>query len=178
MTSPCVVGCPRYYRDYFVFLRKLVSGSVLLLLAALTACDSSRDEQDDFERQAFAPPDGYTHTNESGVISEDPDDWRTPPVFSFVVQVEPARPNPVGTGFINLSVTLVRDPNFRGGLLLAAREGGTGDLFTLEPKPQATMPGLYVFTFPVGALGRSGLHRVWLFAGSGEVISYGDILVE
>jgi hypothetical protein len=151
------------------------------LLAAsvfvLSACDT-QDLQDDFARRATLPPSNFTRTDADGrVISEDEDDWQTAPVYRGVITVEPAFPNPVGDAFVTIPVYVRFSNSIRGGLNLRAY-GGSGFFITLDNIPRAQDPGAYVFHFSPGLLETRGLHRLFVFDGGGEIVSYGDLMVE
>ena len=163
-------------------LRGCWAGVLLLtgLLLLSSGCDSQGD-QNDFADEASSPPAGITVTDDGGqIISEDGDDWRTAPVFRGTVRVEPAYPNPVGAEVVYLPVTVLpagAGRNIQGGLALRARDETGRCCFTLDVLPEAREVGGYSFNFSAGLLG-IGLHRLFVFDGSGELVSYGDVRVE
>lgn len=146
--------------------------AVGLLLAV--GCDT-QNLQRDFAEEAALPPRGFTETLDGRTfVSEDPDDWRTAPVYAGVVRVDPAYPNPAtgGTVTINLSVTVsnaVRSP-----LVLRANDPA-GRFLRLDEVRNVGSPGFYAFTFNPAMLGQSRLVRLYVFDGAGEIVSYGDL---
>jgi len=181
MTVCVIAWLYRRSRAFTVLLRKLTSGLFLLLLVGLVACDSTRDEQEAFEREALAPPQGITETDGTGaVLSTDPDDWRLGPRFPPpAVHIKPAYPNPVHSGEIILEINFGFDIEFRG-LFLALYNPATDQLVRppIASLPDARGVGPQTFTFSAGALGRTGLSRVVVYTGQGEILTYGDIRVE
>lgn len=160
-------------------LRKLISGLLLLLIVGLTACDSTRDEQEVFERQALSAPEGITETNEAGeIVSADPDDWRVAPHFPPpAVRITPPHPNPAGTGLITLEISFGFALDFRG-LILARYDPASRDLTNIVELPDASGIGPQVFDFTAGDLRQTGLSRLVVYTGQGIILTYGDILVE
>ncbi len=140
-------------------------------------CDSYR-AQDDFAAEASRPPEGFTRTeNGIDVESDDPDDWRTAPLFAGKVRVDPAFPNPAGDVVVTVPFSVLDFDAVRGGLVLYVRSNVNGSLTRLDQAPEATQPGAYVFTFPAPVLGSSGLHRLYVVDGASEIVSYGDLMV-
>ncbi len=154
-------------------LRVLV---VILLVFLAAGCDTT-SQQDDFAEDASSPPSGYSRTDESGVeVEADNDDWRTSPVYAGKVSVRPAYPNPVSAGeFVTVPVTITAFGTVYAPLQLETLRDGR--LITLDQIDQAADPGAYVFTFSAAQFGVRGLHRVFIFDGVGEIVSYGDIMV-
>ena len=71
---------------------------VVLAAPAWVGCDTA-EQQNQFEEEAFSTPSGFTRTDENGeIVSEDTDDWRTSPVYSTRVLIDPAFPNPAPPG--------------------------------------------------------------------------------
>ena len=149
----------------------------IVLLSYLLGCDS-QEQQDQFAREASAPPSGITETTPDGdVVAEDADDWRTSPAFRGVLNVEPAFPNPVGGGDVYVHVRITQFDRLPNGLALRAYRGDTFPILGV-PVTQVD-PGIHVLRFNPGELVTTGLHRVFLFDHpGGELISYGDIRIE
>ncbi len=151
--------------------------AVLLLSSLLVSCDSV-NQQEAFAEAANRAPEGFVQTNEGGeVISEDEDDWRTSPFFRGRIRIEPAYPNPSSGSFVTIPITILDFNAFRGSLVL--RGFNTSNRFILlDEIPNASDPGVYVFNFSTTLFGAKGLQRVFIFDTLGELISYGDIMVE
>jgi hypothetical protein len=149
----------------------------LYLLVLLPACDSQK-ETERFEDEASLAPAGFTRTDEYGdVLSGDEDDWRMAPRFFGKVRVDPAYPNPVGTGIVTVPVSVLEFDGVGGGLVLRARNS-SGRLMILDDIPDAGSPGAYVFQFSSVLLARTGLVRLFVMDLRGELISYGDLMIE
>ncbi len=147
-----------------------------LLLAVLVAGCDSTSLQDEFARAAGRTPEGYTATDRDGqVSSEDPDDWRTAPFFAGKVRVEPPFPNPTTGQSVTLTVTLLEFGAAPGGVSLQARRSN-GTFATLDVLREDA-PGTYLLTFSPALVARAGLVRLFLFDSAGEIISYGDVLI-
>ena len=162
--------------------------AILLLSFILLAGCGQSDDQREFEREAFAAPDGFTKTtNGVDIESEDPDDWRISPFYQGLVDIEaPAYPNPVETS------DQVRIENFNRDqavtrlrtIVWFAEEGfeqdvPSGNYDNLESNSITTISinprELSRFDNPESWV---GLKRVILLDQDGNVISYGDIMVE
>lgn len=166
-------------------LRKFFSVS-FIFLTALSACEST-DDQRDFEREAFQPPEGITATNQQGQIqTEDPDDWRIAPEFQGFVEINPAFPNPVDVSSnftIELTVTGVQ--GIAGlEIIVVFNQNNFNTIFIEDESPLRT--GLTAIQLSAVQLGQftdvesaRGIHRVVIAElNSGRIISYGDIRVE
>lgn len=160
---------------------------LLLIIACLGGCRN--DDQDEFEKEAFRPPNGYTETNSSGEIigSEDPGDWNISPMFEGYVRISiPARPNPVVIGeivrielellsvdFINelIVVTFIdNNPNYRKTLYYYNNTSSDGFVdLSFDP-----------IRFSRGNVGAEaqGLNRVFIFDQNDNLITYGDVEVK
>ncbi|MEX0769281.1 MAG: hypothetical protein WD035_01020 [Balneolaceae bacterium] len=158
----------------------------ILFLSALVSC-GQQDDQREFEREAYSSPENFTETqNGHEIVREDPDDWRIAPFFEGLVdEVTPAWPNPVqSTDAVNLQVTLSGTQSVMGFTLypLDPETGelrapifddqGTHDFGILSIQFNANE--LFEFTNPES---RVDLYRVVLFDRNGNIISYGDIMV-
>lgn len=154
--------------------------NLLLVLVALVlqaGCDS-QGQQDEFADDASAPPNGFVRTEDgSEIISDDLDDWRTAPVYAGKVSIRPAFPNPAAVDdFITVPFSVTAFGSVRAPLRLEVLRDGR--LVRLDEVDRAGDPGSYAFTFSAASFGRTGLHRVYVFDGGGEIVSYGDVMVE
>lgn len=150
---------------------------VTFLAGAFIGCDSQQ-QQDDFVADAGKTPAGYVKTDNTGrIIEEDTDDWRVAPVYGGKVRFDPAYPNPVSIDFVTIPVTILEFNSIQGGLALRARDA-SGTLRTLDDILDAGDPGAYVFRFSPALLNRTGLVRIFIFDRLGELVSYGDLLVQ
>ena len=163
---------PRY-----VASRRLVPGAIALLLLILGGCDTN-EQQDAFAAEAGRTPSGITSVSESGeILDEDDDDWRTAPVYAGEVLIEPARPNPVPVdAFVTVPVSVRVSGEVRPPLRLEVVRDNR--LQTLDEIDRASDFGAYVFTFSAAQLGTRGLHRLFIFDGGGEIVSFGDVLIQ
>lgn len=146
-------------------------------LLLLSGCDTNR-QQDTFAEEASRQPSDITRVDETGeVLAVDEDDWRTAPVYRGEIRIDPAEPNPVPAGeFITIPVTVTVFDAVRAPLRVETPREGR--LRTLDAIEQASNPGAYVFSFPASAIGSRGLHRLFIFDGVGEIVSYGDVIVQ
>ncbi|HYE58768.1 MAG TPA: hypothetical protein VD948_09690, partial [Rhodothermales bacterium] len=134
--------------------------------------------QDAFAEDAARAPSGITPTDARGTPSgtTDTDDWRTAPVYAGRVTVSPAYPNPVSSGdFVSLPVSILDFDGVFGGLTLQTYDANRR-LRTLAVSRE-NGPGAFVLSFSAALLGRTGLHRLYLFDGRGQLVSYGDLEV-
>lgn len=152
-------------------------GVVAAGLILLAGCDST-DQQDTFAAEASRSPSGITRVTESGEVLEvDEDDWRTAPVYRGAIRIDPAEPNPVAIGdFVTIRVVVTVFNRVRAPLRVESV--WEGRLRTLDVIDQAADPGAYVFSFPASQIGREGIHRLFIFDGVGEIVSYGDVFIE
>lgn len=166
-------------------LRAAAAFLAAFALILLAAC-SGQEDQREFEREALQPPQGFTRTDGNGNIEpggEDPDDWRTSPFFQGLVDVDPAFPNPVlstDNVHIRFEITTV-DANINRVTAFVLHEDGTmPDLDSVDSSPLQF--GYHFLNFPAQRLARfqdpRGLHRILLYDGRGNIVSYGDIMVE
>lgn len=150
-----------------------------LLLAAFNAGCDAQQQQDDFVSAAGAPASGITRILDNSfggtICSEDEDDWRTSPVYNGIVLVERgATPNPASSTLVTINIRVLQFDRVRGSLSL--RSFGSGNTFLfLDTIIDASAPGDYVFQFNSSLLTENGLHRVFIFDGVGELVSYGDV---
>ena len=155
--------------------------AVLLAFAAalLGACDSAGQvtaEQEAFRLAALAVPGGITETTPDGrVLREDPDDWRTSPLYAsrFFFAAAPF-PNPLGVGGrLQIGASL----SGSGAALVPYRLDGAGSLRLIRGVTGTTEGSAPLFTIPAAELGGPGLHRLVLLDPRGEVVTYGDVRV-
>jgi hypothetical protein len=151
--------------------------TALFFALAVTACDTT-SRQDEFAEEASDMPAGFAQTNVGGdIISDDKDDWRTAPVFGGKISLRPAYPNPVQVeGFVTVPLTITAFRAVQAPLTLKVPRDGL--LFTLDVIDQAAEPGAYIFQFAAAHIGTRGLRRLFVFDGTGELVSYGDVQVE
>jgi len=140
-------------------------------------CDSQK-QQENFVDSANAPPAGFTRTDAGGqILTDDPDDWRTAPFYIGKIRVDPAYPNPSTSDFVNLPVTVLEFDAIGGRLTLRSFDDQRRGIL-LDEILDASSPGAYSFRFTPARLVTNGLHRVFIFDQFGEIISYGDLMVE
>ena len=156
----------------------LLSFFVVPAMLAWAGCDTA-EQQNEFEDQAFSAPSGFTRTDKNGeILSEDQDDWRTSPVYSTRVLVDPAFPNPVPPGqFVTIPVQVREFDSVQGGLELVGNDAN-GLPRRLDAIRDASDPGAYIFTFNPSLLGVPGLVRLFIVDSRGGLVSYGDLLIE
>lgn len=152
---------------------------VLLAMVIASGCDTM-GEQDKFANDASASPSGFARTEDgTEILDDDLDDWRTAPLYAGKVSIRPAFPNPVELGdFATVPFSVTAFNSVRAPVQLKARREGDGALITLESIDHAGDPGSYAFTFSAARLGRTGLHRLFIFDAAGELMSYGDLMVQ
>jgi len=153
---------------------------VLMVLVAgtlFTGCDS-QEQQDEFVQDAGATPEGFARTDNTGrILQDDENDWRVAPIYGGKVRFDPAYPNPVAGEFVTIPVTILEFNSIQGGLTLRARDA-SGSLRTLDDILDASDPGAYIFRFSPTLLNRTGLVRVFIFDRLGELVSYGDLMIQ
>ncbi len=85
-----------------------------------------------------------------------------------------AAPNPASSSLVTIGIRVLQFDRVRGSLTL--RSFGSGNTFVfLDTILDASSPGDYVFQFNSSLLSVNGLHRVYIFDGVGELVSYGDV---
>lgn len=166
-------------------LRPFALVTLALLVASaplLSGCDAlSGEQQQAFVAAAFAlPPSGFAETDAEGrLIRNDPDDWRTAPIYGsrFLVQQRPF-PNPA-RATQQVAMVVYTEGGVPGGLRLY-RLDGRGVLRLIDAEPRATQTGFYTFTFfgaEVSDDGSPGLYRLILLDGREDVVTYGDVML-
>ena len=155
------------------------TNSVLLVATCvcLWSCDAT-DSQDEFVKAATSTPSGFSATDASGqVTSEDTDDWRTAPFFVGKVVANPAYPNPATAGgTITVPIRILQFDDISGGLALRTQVGEQFRL--LDELIDTSSPGAYIMQFNAQQIGEPGLHRLFILDNFGEIVSYGDVLIE
>ena len=146
----------------------------LLLLALGCDAGSVQEEQEQFRLAALSEPSGITETDSDGaLISEDPDDWRTAPLYRsrFFFAFAPY-PNPAGA-----AESVQFAASFTGGAagLVPYRINARGDLVRIQGVVGTTDGSAPLFSFPAGQLGEPRLHRVVLLDATGQIVTYGDV---
>ena len=162
-------------RNSHFLLVLLVAGAFAVLLSS---CDAQA-AQDDFVTEAGLAPSGITKILDNDfsgeICSEDPDDWRTAPVYNGVIVIDRgASPNPASSTLVTIELRVLQLDRVRGSLTLRAFGGGDTFMF-LDTILDASAPGIYVLQFNSALLQENRLHRVFIFDGLGELVSYGDI---
>lgn len=169
-----------------------MAGLAVLLLGALAACDSGA-LQEEFRQEAEGPPSGITRMDESGrlvrntsgdPVEVDSTDWRTAPAFAGRVRFDPAYPNPTSGELVTIPFVVPFTNGVPGGLLIRGFSN-TGRFVLLDDEPDAANSGAWSFVFSPALLSASGdvtsvrgLHRLFVFDFQGEIVSYGDLLIE
>jgi hypothetical protein len=157
----------------------------------LAACDSV-EQQRQFDDEANQPANGITRTDAGGriivdnngdVIEEDMDDWRTAPLHVGNIRFDPAYPNPSRGDLITLSFSVLHFNAIPGGLTLRGISN-TNRFVLLDEVLDASQPGSYAFVFSPSLLSASGditsirgLHRLFVFDTTSELVTYGDVLI-
>src|SRR5690606_4099136 len=132
-------------------------------------------QQETFLDEAQAEPSGFTRTDQSGGIEAlDGDDWRTSPLFTGRVIVDPAYPNPTNGGIVTLPFRILQPNEVAGGVYVRAFDAD-GNVIALGEQIETSGPGLYVVTINPALLGPTGLHRLFVTDVFGDLISYGDL---
>jgi hypothetical protein len=151
----------------------------------LTTSCTRNDAQRDFEQDAYTAPANYTETTLQGAIQNvDEDDWRTSPLYQGLIDIVPAYPNPVATNqSIKLEIEITGLNSVNGVEILTRYPDNS--FYQLEFRSGTLPPGIATFFINPLELGvdgspeaARGLKRIFLFDGSNQMISYGDIMVE
>ena len=151
--------------------------ALLILVAIVTSACDSANEQKSFLDDAQATPTGFTSTDANGgVTADDADDWRTAPVYVGRIVVDPAYPNPFSNGFVTVPFRVLQFDEIAGGLFVRAFDT-QGRLFSLGEVLDTSSPGLYTVTINPAQLSTTGLHRLFIQDVFGEIVSYGDLMV-
>jgi hypothetical protein len=166
-----------------------VRGFVIILSVFLMLGCGQDDDQRQFEQEAFQLPGGITETEGNGsIVSEDPDDWRIAPFFQGLISIEPIYPNPVSIGDqLSLDINVLGIDAVSGLTVAVLNEDAANapfrSLYTVNQNPLP--PGLTSIPINPVELGRfnnpesaRGIHRLIIYDGRQNIISYGDVLVE
>lgn len=165
---------PKLVSLFFLFLPLLMLGGCV-----------KNDAQREFEQDAYSTPAGFTETNPNNgeIIDNDSDDWRTSPIFQGLVNIIPPYPNPANTDQLiqfHIDVTGVQSVN--GLEVLVRFDDGT--FRSLYENFETLHTGYNDFRInPIelaqfGSVEEArGLHRVYIYNGNQQMISYGDIMI-
>lgn len=166
-------------------MKKIFSIPVFLGILLLTATCTRNNAQRDFEQDAYTAPAGFTETTEQGSVQNvDQDDWRTSPLFQGLVSVVPAYPNPAATNQtirLDLEITGINSVN-GAEILVRLPDNSFERLDIIQETLNPGISNLYIDPLNLG-IDRSpeaarGLKRVFIYDMNGQMISYGDIMVE
>lgn len=160
---------------------------LVLFLVILAGCKPSED-QILFEQEAFRPPSNITTTNERGIVqSEDPDDWRIAPMFYRLVRVNPIFPNPTSGNDLRLQIYIERTEAVFGMEIVRIDPRNYPHRFiSLYRNNQAPMqPGMININIPFQVMfpqhpgyDERGIHRILIYDGRNNLISYGDVRLD
>lgn len=162
--------------------------SLFLLIAffvALSACSRDSD-QEEFERQAFSTPENITRTSATGeILQNDPDDWRIAPMFQgFVEIIQPPYPNPSSGQRFTFEI-LITGLESIFGLEIYTRNAFGRPVMIFSDTRRPMPPGITDINIEPTWLsvdgtysGSLGLHRIFIYDGNGNLISYGDLEVQ
>lgn len=160
--------------------------AILLMSFILLAGCGQSDDQREFEREAFAAPDNYTETTDDRqIISEDPDDWRVSPFYQGLIDVDPAYPNPVLTTD-QVSIDMLAYDDVVSNIEVISYFAEDNIPITVIPKSDNVRIDLgTTISMQPSQMSRTnltddikGLKRIIILDNDGNVISYGDIMVE
>ncbi|MDX1419162.1 MAG: hypothetical protein R3181_04290 [Rubricoccaceae bacterium] len=165
-------------------IRTASAAACLLLALALAGCGSS-EAQAEFELDAAQAASGIARTDAQGnLLSDDPNDWRTAPLYatSFFQVTRRPFPNPVSfsSGAVVIMEVTTGDA-IPGGLRLVPFENGRRSRFTSEQTCFVGGPDICVFDFfpsEIEGAQPGDLWRLILFDGQGNVVTYGDLQIE
>jgi len=158
---------------------------LMLSLGLLISCKQDAG-QEEFVRQAFASPSGFTQTKSNGqIISNDPDDWRIGPMFQGLIEVN-------AVPYVNPSVglpfrfeLLVTGLEAVSGLQIYSRDSFGRSFVVYNDNRRPLPPGLIDIVLEPSWLTPSriyseaiGLNRIFVYDGNGNLITYGDLKVE
>jgi hypothetical protein len=159
--------------------------ALVLFGAVFMSCGRDSD-QEQFEREAFRPPENITRTNAAGeILSNDPDDWRIAPLFQGYVEInQPPFPNP-STGTVFTKYMLITGLDAVYGMQIYTRDELGRPYLIFEDNQRPLPPGFTEIIIEPARLSRSGLysaavglHRIFIYDGNNNLISFGDLKVE
>ncbi len=160
-----------YFFSHFVLFLILL-GTVTLTMG----CDTA-NEQRTFIEDAQSAPSGISTTDVNGLVDvADSDDWRTAPVYVGRIVVDAAYPNPFENGVVTIPFRVLQFDEIVGGMFVRAFDT-RGQLVTIDEVLETSSPGLYTFTINPAQLGTKGLHRLFVQDVFGEIVSYGDLMI-
>lgn len=157
----------------------------MAMLIVVTSCQSD-SAQDSFEAQARKTPSGITRTDSAGrIISTDPDDWRTGPLFEGNVEVSvPAYPNPSRGERITIDI-LISGLESVNRLQVYTRTSNGTPLFLYEINDSPLPTGLNQIYLDAASFSQVrsyqdaiGLHRVFVYDQNANLITYGDVQID
>ena len=153
----------------------------LFLSTIFHAGCNNQGAQEDFIIEAGLAPSGITRILDNSfggaICSEDPDDWRTSPIYSGIILIErAASPNPATSTLVTITIRVLQFDRVRGSLSLRA-VGPANAFISLDTIIDASSPGEHTFQFSPSLLTENGLHRLFIFVALGELVSYGDLEV-
>lgn len=179
-----VLRASEHYEFYDAGDPSVQKSRSLLTAASLAAClffgCDSQGAQDDFARDASAAPSGFVRTDDgTEILADDLDDWRTAPIYAGKISIRPAYPNPAAVDdFVTVPFSVTAFNEIVAPVQLKAVRDADRSLLALDSIDRAADPGTYAFTFSAARLGSTGLHRLFIFDAAGELVSYGDLMVE
>ncbi|KPQ00518.1 MAG: lipoprotein of unknown function DUF3359 [Bacteroidetes bacterium HLUCCA01] len=168
-------------------MNKILRFACLIVLTVIVSggCTSNSD-QEEFERQAFITPANITRTTAGGEVQQnDPDDWRIAPMFQgFAEIIQPPYPNPSAGQRFTLEI-LVTGLESIFGLEIYTRTTFGRPVLIYTDSRRPLPPGLTDVLIEPAWLSASGtysgaigLHRIFIYDASGNMITYGDLQVD
>ncbi|GIV61572.1 hypothetical protein GQ464_001375 [Rhodocaloribacter litoris] len=162
-------------------MNRIACGLVLVFLGGgLAACDTQRDEQEAFVAMAERSPEGFARTDAAGnILQDDPDDWRTAPFFAGKISFRPPYPNPTRGEPVTLPFVTLEFNAVSNRMVLRTRDpADPRRLLLLAEVNNAAETGGHEFRFSPIQIGVTGLHRLFVFDATGELVTYGDVMLE
>ncbi len=162
--------------------------AILFALVIVAGC-SQNDDQREFERMAYSAPSNITETNAVGEITgnEDHDDWRVSPFYQGLVDVDtPAYPNPVQTTD-EVRVEIFNRDDAVTSLRVVVFFAEAGMERDIQSGRQDPLPANSTTVVSINPRELSrfdtvedivGIKRIIFLDATGNVVTYGDILVE
>lgn len=155
------------------------------MVLTLGGC-SRNEDQDEYEREAFRSPSGFTETEFSGkILSEDPDDWRISPMFQGFVEVNiPAHPNPTHGQNIRIELLITGIESVNGLEILSLDDRNQFRQLYFEGSGTLESGFVNVSFDPIlfsttGVYSDAiGLQRVFIYDRNNNMITYGDVMVQ
>lgn len=166
--------------------------SLLVLVALLFAGCSKSDDQRQFEREALHQPQNITETDGSGKITgtSDPDDWRIGPMYRGLINIgnfsepQPPFPNPVAfNSDLHIYLTQLTPDEINTLEIYKLTEFNNRQIVRLyeEFEINSTFNDLRIPASSIAdgeGSGASGIYRLLIYDGRGNLISYGDVEVQ